>query len=111
MSNISICAYSIQLIAEKYTSSDTTTAVTLFLKALSLYQHSINISKSLSTSIYEQLGIDARHELYILIQWVRDQYNECLDLVSDLYVDENKDCEIVEDIIWNEALLLVSIYI
>lgn len=106
VSNISICAYSIQLIAEKYTSSDTTTAVTLYLKALSLYQHSINIAKSLSASIYEQLGTDARHELYILIQWVRDQYNECLDLVSDLYIDENKDCEIVEDIIWNEALLL-----
>jgi len=106
VSNISICAYSIQLIAEKYTSSDTTTAVTLYLKALSLYQHSINIAKSLSSSIYEQLGTDARHELYILIQWVRDQYNECLDLVSDLYIDEEKDCEIVEDIIWNEALLL-----
>jgi len=108
ISSISICAFSIQLIAEKYITSDTTTAVTLYLKALALYQYAINIAKSLSASIYEKFDNDARHELYILIQWVRDQYNESLELVSDLYVDETKECEIVEDIIWNEALLLVN---
>ena len=106
ISTISICAYSIQLIAERYITSDTTTAVTLYLKALSLYQYAINIAKSLSASIYEKFNNDSRHELYILIQWIRDQYNESLNLVSDLYVDETKECEIVEDIIWNEALLL-----
>ena len=108
ISSISICAFSIQLIAEKYITSDTTTAVTLYLKALALYQYAINIAKSLSASIYEKFDNDARHELYILIQWIRDQYNESLELVSDLYVDETKECEIVEDIIWNEALLLVN---
>jgi len=106
ISSISICAFSIQFIAEKYTSSDTTTAVILYLKSLAIYQHAINIAKSLSSSIYEQFNNEARHELYILIQWVRDQYNECLDLISGLYVDETKECEIVENVIWNEALLL-----
>ena len=106
--DILMCAYSIKLIAEKYISVDSTTAVTLYLKSLLLYQYSIDIFRN-STNIFEQFENKALKELFLLIQWAYDQYDKILNSTDNLSLDENKTCEIVEYVIWKEAILLVNI--